>query len=237
MKKIVFTLILVVSSFQSVLAQNESKDSTTFKKNQVHLYFGIQSPEIKEINSWLNNSTLLNNYPVLGTNFFSSGVGFIQLTKNKFVSHQELITYGGTASNDSVSVNFRSISFSQSLLGYSYLNSKNFQSYSFIGLTYSNSTLKINEKVTDGTSFNNYGSLVGNQLEMNTTSFLLNITTQFNYLIKIRKSDDKLIIGLKGSYYFPFSKSKWETGKTKLSEGPNINAGGLTGHLTLGLTF
>jgi hypothetical protein len=173
----------------------------------------------------------------LGTNFFSAGVGFIQLTKNKFVSHQELITYSGTASNDSVSVNFRNISFSQSLLGYSYLNSKNFQSYSFMGLAYSTSTLKINEKVADGTSFNNYGSAVGNQLEMNTTSFLLNITTQFNYLINIRKSDDKFIIGLKGSYYMPFSKSTWETGKTKLTEGPNINAGGLSAHLTLGMTF
>jgi hypothetical protein len=197
----------------------------------------VQSPDIKELNSFLSNSTLSNNFPVLGTNFFSAGVGFIQLTKNKFVSHQELIAYNSTASTDSVSVNFRNICFSQSLLGYSYLNSKNFQSYSYMGLTYSNSTLKINEKVADGTSFNNYGSTVGNQLEMNTTSFLLNLTTQFNYLINMRKSDDKFIIGLKGSYYFPFSKSTWETGKTKLTEGPNINAGGFSGHLTLGLTF
>jgi hypothetical protein len=234
MKKGIFTFLLIVSTSQLFFAQ---KDSSTFKKNQAHLYFGLQSPGIKEVNSWLNNSTLSNNYPVLGMNFFSAGVGFIQLTKNKFVSHQELITFSGTASNDSVSVNFRNISFSQSLLGYSYLNSKNFQSYSFMGLAYSTSTLKINEKVADGTSFNNYGSAVGNQLEMNTTSFLLNITTQFNYLINIRKSDDKFIIGLKGSYYMPFSKSTWETGKTKLTEGPNINAGGLSGHLTLGLTF
>jgi hypothetical protein len=234
MKKGFFTFLLIVGTSQLFFAQ---KDSSTFKKNQAHLYFGLQLPGIKEVNSWLNNSTLSNNYPVLGMNFFSAGVGFIQLTKNKFVSHQELITYSGTASNDSVSVNFRNISFSQSLLGYSYLNSKNFQSYSFMGLAYSTSTLKINEKVADGTSFNNYGSAVGNQLEMNTTSFLLNITTQFNYLINIRKSDDKFIIGLKGSYYMPFSKSTWETGKTKLTEGPNINAGGLSGHLTLGLTF
>jgi hypothetical protein len=234
MKERIFTFLLLVCSSQMLFAQ---KDSSTFKKNQAHLYLGLQSPGIKEVNSWLNNSTLSNNYPVLGTNFFSAGVGFIQLTKNKFVSHQELITYSGTASNDSVSVNFRNISFSQSLLGYSYLNSKNFQSYSFMGLAYSTSTLKINEKVADGTSFNNYGSAVGNQLEMNTTSFLLNITAQFNYLINIRKSDDKFIIGFKGSYYMPFSKSTWETGKTKLTEGPNINSGGLSGHLTLGLTF
>ncbi len=237
MKKIVFALVLVASLFQSVSAQKDSKDSTTFKKNQGHLYFGVQSPGIKELNSFLNNSTLSNNYPVLGTNFFSAGVGFIQLTKKKFVSHQELIAYNSTASTDSVSVNFRNICFSQSLLGYSYLNSKNFQSYSFLGLTYSYSTLKINENVMDGTSFNNYGSAVGNQLEMNTSSFLLNLTTQFNYLINMRKSDDKFIIGLKGSYYMPFTKSTWETGKTKLTEGPNINAGGLSAHLTLGMTF
>ena len=237
MRKSIFALVLVASSIQTVSAQNDSKDSSTFKKNQAHLYFGVQSPDIKELNSFLSNSTLSNNYPVLGTNFFSAGVGFIQLTKKKFVSHQELITYSGTASNDSVSVNFRNISFSQSILGYSYLNSKNFQSYSFMGLTYSTSTLKISENIADGTSFNNYGYAVGNQLEMNTTSFLLNLTTQFNYLINMRKSDDKFIIGLKGSYYFPFSKSTWETGKTKLTDGPNINTGGFSGHLTLGLTF
>jgi hypothetical protein len=237
MKKIIFALVLVASSIQSLSAQKDSKDSTTFKKNQGHLYFGVQLPDIKELNSFLSNSTLSNNFPVLGTNFFSAGVGFIQLTKNKFVSHQELIAYNSTASTDSVSVNFRNICFSQSILGYSYLNSKNFQSYSYMGLTYSNSTLKISENIADGTSFNNYGSTVGNQLEMNTTSFLLNLTTQFNYLINMRKSDDKFIIGLKGSYYMPFSKSTWETGKTKLTEGPNINAGGLSAHLTLGLTF
>jgi hypothetical protein len=237
MKKLILALTLIVFSIKSVSGQKDSKDSSTFKKNQGHLYFGVQSPGIKELISFLNNSTLSNNYPVLGTNFFSAGVGFIQLTKNKFVSHQELIAYNSTASNDSVSVNFRNICFSLSILGYSYLNSKNFQSYSFMGLTYSTSTLKISENVADGTSFNNYGSSVGNQLEMNTTSFLLNITTQFNYLINFRKSDNKFIIGLKGSYYMPFTKSTWETGKTKLTEGPNINAGGLSAHLTLGMTF
>jgi hypothetical protein len=106
-----------------------------------------------------------------------------------------------------------------------------------MGITYGNSTLKINEKVADETSFDNYSSSLGNQVEMTTQTFLLNITTQFNYLINLGKSDSKMIIGFKGSYYMPFTKPTWKTGKTDLNDGPDINPGGFSANLTLGLTF
>jgi hypothetical protein len=46
-----------------------------------------------------------------------------------------------------------------------------------------------------------------------------------------------MIIGFKGSYYMPFTKPTWKTGKTDLNDGPDINPGGFSANLTLGLTF
>jgi hypothetical protein len=230
MKKIIFALLLLSAPFSTLVGQKDSSESTN---NQFQLYFGVQSPVIKNLNSVLQTK----NYPTLNSNVFSAGFGFIQLTKKNFISHQEITAYNAISSNDSVSVNFRNLSFSQSLVGYSYLNKKNFQSYSFMGITYGNSTLKINEKVADETSFDNYSSSLGNQVEITTQTFLLNITTQFNYLINLGKSDSKMIIGFKGSYYMPFTKPTWKTGKTDLNDGPDINPGGFSANLTLGLTF
>ncbi|MBL7888111.1 MAG: hypothetical protein JNL24_01090 [Bacteroidia bacterium] len=230
MKTIITTTLFIFYSGLSVFGQT---DSTEFNKKQFHSYFGIQVPTLTE----LNNSLEANNYPKLNENNFSIGLGMIQMTKKKVIFQQELNVYSQTQSNDSISTSLRSVSFGQSLFGYSYIQNENFQMYSLFGLTYFNTTLKVTHAINNGTTFNNYSSTTGNQLEMTTNNFLANISTHFNYLIKLPNTKNRLILGVRAAYYLPFDNSKWLMGKTELSESPNINPGGYALNFVLGFSY
>ncbi len=84
--------------------------------------------------------------------------------------------------------------------------------------------------------FNVYGDL-GNQVEMKSQNFMLNLTTNVNYIFPLPKMDNRLIIGLKLGYYMPFEKLKWTTGKTTLSNSPNINPLNFAVQANVGFTF
>lgn len=220
-----FLMLYVVAFSQS--------DSSAINTKQFHGYFGIQVPEIEELNSNLGT----NNYPQFNENNFSVGLGMVKMTKKKVIFQQELNFYSQTKRNDSLSSSLRSISFGQSLFGYSYVQNKNFQMYSLLGLTYFNSIVKISKDVSSGTSFNGYSSGIGNQVEMITSSFVLNVSTHFNYSIKMPNTTNRLILGIRAVYYLPFENSKWMTGKTELSNSPNFNPGGYAVNFVLGFSY
>jgi hypothetical protein len=215
------------------IASFGQSDSSEINRKQFHGYFGIQVPDIGDLNSNLG----ANNYPQFKENIFSVGLGMVQMTKKKVVFQQELNVYSQTKSNDSVSSSLRSISFGQSLFGYSYVQNERFQMYSLLGITYFNSTVKVSKEISSGTSFNGYSSGIGNQVEMTTNNFVLNVSTHFNYSIKLPKTNNCLILGIRAVYYIPFENSKWMTGKTELSNAPSFNPGGYAVNFVLGFSY
>lgn len=229
MKTSFFTAAIL---FASLVSFGQS-DSSSVNYKQFHSYYGIQVPDLNELNTVLG----ANNYPQFNSNNFSVGLGNVRFTKKKIIVQQELFVYSQTQKNDTVSSFIRSISIGQSLFGYSYVFNENFQMYSLFGLSYFNTTVKVSKEIASSTQFNNYASTIGNQLEMTSNNFAANVTTHFNYAIKMPNSKTRLILGLRAAYYLPFEKSKWMMNKTKLDNGPNINPGGYAVNFVLGFSY
>lgn len=207
-------------------------DSSSTSTHQFHAYLGLQVPDLNKLNSELGT----NNYPQFKQNCFTVGLGMVKFHK-KVIVQEDLSFYSQTQKNDSISTLIRSISFGQSIFGYSYIKNKNFQMYSLFGLTYYNTTVKIIRDIPSSVSFNSYSSALGNQVEMTTNNFTANITTHINYLIKIGNNENILIIGLRGDYYLPLENSKWTTNKKKLDNAPIINPGGAAVRFVIGFTY
>ncbi|MFZ5552092.1 MAG: hypothetical protein ACOZCO_03175 [Bacteroidota bacterium] len=208
-------------------------DSTNTNNKQFHTYYGLQVPDISELNSVFG----LSNYPQLNSNNFSVGLGMVNFSRKKIVFQQELFVYSQSRKNDSITSSIRSISFGQSLFGYSYVNNKNFRMYSSFGLTYMSTTVKAIKEIPSSTQFNQYASAIGNQLEMTSNNFLADITTHLTYSIKMPDTKNRLILGIRAAYYLPFENSKWTMNKTKLDNGPNINPGGYSLNFVLGFSY
>jgi hypothetical protein len=243
MKKILLILSVFIS-IQQVIAQAFEKennyiqpvsqsDSVKTVQKQFHSYWGITTPTLTN----LNNSLKASNYPTFSNMHFAIALAFTEISKKNIVLQHELGASIQSNSNDSVFANLRSTYISQSLLGIAYASEKNFQMYSTIGFTYVTSVLKIMKEVTDGTDFTNYSGVLGNQVEMKTQNIMLNLTTNVNCLFHLPKMDNRLIIGLKLGYYMPFDKLKWTTGKTTLSNSPNINPLNFAAQANVGFTF
>lgn len=109
--------------------------------------------------------------------------------------------------------------------------------YSLFGLTYNSTTVKITKDIPASTSFNNYASAVGNQIEMTTQNFTANISTSINYSIKLPNTVNRLVLGIRGAYYIPFTNSKWTMNKANLDSSPNINPGVYAVHFMLGFSY
>jgi hypothetical protein len=224
--------LTIATLFVGFLSFGQSDSSVTNSK-QFHTYYGLQATDFKELNSVLG----LNNYPQLNSNNFSVGLGMVKLTKKKIAIEQELFLYQQSRKNDTITTSVRSISFGQSLFGYSYVYNEKFKMYSCFGLTYIGTTVKVIKEIPSSTQFNNYVSVVGNQLEMTTNNFLANVTTHLTYAIKLPDTKNRLILGIRAAYYLPFEKSKWIMNKTKLDNGPNINPGGYAVNFVLGFSY
>lgn len=224
--------LLIVIIFANIISFGQS-DSTFLNHKQFHSYYGIQVPDLTELNAVLG----VNNYPKFNSNNFSIGFGNVKFTKKKIIIQQELFVYSQTQKNDTISSYIRSISIGQSLFGYSYIFNENIQMYSLFGLSYFNTTLKVSKEIASSTQFNYYASAIGNQLEMTSNSFAANLTTHFNYALKIPNSKNRLILGLRAAYYFPIEALKWTMNKTKLDNGPNINPGGYAVNFVLGFSY
>lgn len=229
MKTFYLTIVLL---FVGLLSFGQS-DSTKTSNKQFHTYYGLQVPDFKELNAVLG----VNNYPQLNSNNFSVGLGIIKLTKKKIAIEQELFFYQQSKKNDTMTTSVRSISFNQSLLGYSYVYNEKFKMYSCFGLTYMGTIVKVTKETPSSIQFNNYASVVGNQIEMMTNNFMANLTTHLTYAIKMPDTKNRLILGLRAAYYLPFEKSKWQMNKTKLDNGPNINPGGYAVNFVLGFSY
>ena len=230
MKKILLCAFLLGYSSTQVFSQSDSVKSV---QKQFHSYWGITTPMLTN----LNNSLAASNYPTFSNTHFAVAMAFTEISKNNIVLKHELGAALQTKSNDSITSDLRSTYFSQSLFGFAYANEKNFQMYSTIGFTYATSVLRITKEVADGTDFTNYSGDLGNQVEMKTQNFMLNLTTNVNYFFHLPKMDNRLIIGLKLGYYMPFDKLKWTTGKTTLSNSPNINPLNFATQANIGFTF
>lgn len=224
--------LIAVMLFVSLLSIGQS-DSSSINQKQFHSYYGVQIPDLKELNTVLGT----NNYPQFNANNFSVGLGMVKFTKKKIIFQQELFVYSQSQKRDTVTSSIKSVSFGQSLFGYSYILNDKIQMYSLLGVTYFNTTVKVAKGIPSSTVFNNYASAIGNQLEMATNSFTANLTTHINYSIKFPKTKTRLVLGLRAAYYFPVEFSKWTTGKSKLDNGPNINPGGYALHFVLGFSF
>lgn len=227
------TFFLIAAMLFATFLSKGQSDSAKINHKQFHSYYGLQVPDFTELNTVL----AVSNYPQFNSNNFSIGFGNLKFTKKKIIVQQELFVYSQTRKNDSVTSYIRSISIGQSLFGYSYIFNENIQMYSLLGISYFNTTVKLSKEIASPTQFNNYTTVIGNQLEMVTNSFAANLTTHFNYAIKMPNSKNRLILGFRGAYYFPIEASKWTMGKSKLDNGPNINAGGYALHFVLGFSY
>lgn len=230
MKKILLSALLLGYSTTQIFSQS---DSVKTVQKQFHSYWGTTTPTLTN----LNNSLAASNYPTFSNTHFALALAFTEISKKNIVLQHELGASMQSNSNDSIFANLRSTYFSQSLFGIAYASEKNFQMYSTIGFTYVTSVLRITKDVADGTDFTNYSGDLGNQVEMKTQNFMLNLTTNVNYLFDLPKMDNRLIIGLKLGYYMPFDKLKWTTGKTTLANSPNINPLNFAAQANIGFTF
>jgi hypothetical protein len=230
MKKTVLFVFLLGYSTTQAFSQS---DSVKKVQRQFHSYWGMTTPTLTN----LNNSLTASNYPTFSNTHFALAMAFTEISKKNIVLQHEWGVSMQSNSNDSIFANLRNTYFSQSLLGIAYVSEKNFQMYSTMGFTYATSTLRITKKVADGTDFTNYSGDLGNQVEMKSQNFMLNLTTNVNYIFPLPKMDNRLIIGLKLGYYMPFEKLKWTTGKTTLSNSPNINPLNFAVQANVGFTF
>ena len=228
-KTVLFVFLLGYSTTQAF----SQSDSVKTVQRQFHSYWGTTTPTLTN----LNNSLAASNYPTFSNTHFAIAFAFTEISKKNIVLQHEWGASMQSNSNDSIFANLRNNYFSQSLLGIAYVSEKNFQMYSTMGFTYATSTLRITKKVADGTDFTNYSGDLGNQVEMKSQNFLLNLTTNVNYIFPLPKMDNRLIIGLKLGYYMPFEKLKWTTGKTTLSNSPNINPLNFAVQANVGFTF
>jgi len=230
MKKTVLFVFLLGYSTTQAFSQS---DSVKTVQRQFHSYWGTTTPTLTN----LNNSLASSNYPTFSNTHFAIAFAFTEISKKNIVLQHEWGASMQSNSNDSIFANLSNTYFSQSLLGIAYVSEKNFQMYSTMGFTYATSTLRITKEVADGTDFTNYSGDLGNQVEMKSQNFMLNLTTNVNYLFHLPKMDNRLIIGLKLGYYMPFEKLKWTTGKTTLSNSPNINPLNFAVQANVGFTF
>jgi hypothetical protein len=230
MKKILLWAFLLGYSSTQAFGQSDSLKKV---QRQFHSYWGTTTPTLTN----LNNSLVASNYPTFSNTHFALAMAFTEISKKNIVLQHEWGASIHSNSNDSIIANLRSTYFSQSLLGIAYASEKNFQMYSTIGFTYASSILRITKEVADGTDFTNYSGDLGNQVEMKIQNFMLNLTTNVNYLFHLPKMDNRLIIGLKLGYYLPFEKLKWTSGKTTLANSPNINPLNFATQANIGFTF
>lgn len=229
MKKIT-TILLTLSCSLATFAQSD----TTHHSKQFLTFYGIQSPDLTELNTVFS----AYKYPQLNANNFSVGLGLMKFKKN-ILMQEDFYTYTQSQRKDTMTSSIRSYGICQSF-GYPYLMKQKFQMYSLVGFNYTWTTIKVSKDIASSTPFNTYSSSIGNQLEMTTWAFTVNVATHINYLIKISKDPndkDRLVLGIRGGYHIPIMKTEWMMNKAKLDKGPNINPGGYYAMLILGFTF
>ena len=225
-----FILIVVFLFFflKQVVAQSDTTRQTT---KQLLGYFGMHSPNLTNLNTVFR----AYNYPEFNPNCFSAGFGLMKV-KKKFVGGVNFYTYNQSQSKDTVTSSIRTLGMGQSY-GYSYLMKQKFQMYTFIGWSTVWTTVKVSKNIPSNTQFNFYTSSIGNQIEMKTENFMVDVSTHINYLIKTSKdlsNKERIIIGIRGGYLLPLKKSQWTMNKAKLLNSPNINAGGYYVSIVLG---
>jgi hypothetical protein len=228
MKKLLFAYFMLSSIW--LMSQTETENHSN---KEVLLYFGYHSPRISELNELL----VASNYPKFNVITYSSGFGIVEFSKKDIVSQQQLFIFAQIQKNDSLTSSLRSISFGQSLFGYSLVNSAKFRIYSMIGMISHFTQCKLSNNLGSNNTFNSYLAGNANQHEMNILQFTMNGTTALNYYVKLPKSKSQLVFGLRTEYSLPLFSRKWTMNKTKLNDGPKINPGGGALHLTVGITI
>ncbi len=229
MKKFIIILLTLFCS-QVLFGQNDTTNTTS---SQFVAFVGIQSPDLTELNEALS----LYNYPQFDSYCMSLGLGTVIYAKN-ILFQADVYYYEQSKSKDTITSTIDSRGLGLSF-GYAYLNKKKFQMYSSAGIYYSWTTVNLSNDFASSITFNDYSS-EGNQLKMTTKAFLVNISTQINYFIKISKKPDNKdywILGIRGGYYFPISISSWKMNKTKQNDSPNINPGGYYAMIVLGFNL
>ena len=229
MKTIAIILLALSCSF-ATFAQSD----TTPYSRQFLFFVGMQSPDLTELNTVFDTY----KYPQLNATNFSVGLGLLKF-KNRFVWGVDACKYTQSQRKDTITSSIRSQGIGVSC-GYLYLKKEIFQMYSLLGWNYSWTTVKVINDIISNTPFSSYASSIGNQLEMNTWALTANVATHANVILKVSKDPnetERLVLGLRGGYYFPLHKTKWTTNKAKLDKGPTINPGGFYAMLMLGFTF
>jgi len=177
-------------------------------------------PEITKLNSLLSDQ----NYPKLPKIYPSVGLGAIRF-RNKLVRAINFVGYGLTNKKDSFTTSIKYLG-SELSIGYCYLETRKIQVYSMVGLNFTKAFIKISGNPPSSTTFRDYTSNLGNQLELTNRQMTANISTHFAYKVTKKRSNNKNTVGMRVGYNIPFY-TDWKTNDTSLKDGPKVNLSGL----------
>lgn len=207
--------------FFGVQAQSTERDNKVLYLNTV---VGVQIPTTYALNKVLSQEGFL---PVSNV-YFSRGGGFYTIfPKIPIATLFTLSSYTATTSEGERSSWVRATQ-AGTAIGLTILNNRTFQLIPYGGIVYSWFGVRVAKQEPASTSFNGYFAGQANQLHTSANGFMANAGLQIaRKAIGKSKLGENLVLGLRAGYYLPLAAQVWKTQKTRLSDGPQVNTGGL----------
>jgi hypothetical protein len=209
-------------------------DATAQTEKAFYLYAntGINMPGLGKLNDAVKAAGFLS----FGSAYFSRGGGIYTIPqKGRLASFFNFTTYSGSKKEGTKSNWVRSTQVGTSL-GIVVKKSGGLQIIPFGGLNYSFFGATVSGNSSSGGSFGNYFLQPANEYKISSNQFIANAGLHIAK-IELGKSRfaQKLALGARLVYYIPLGNNSWKTNDVKLSDGPNINAGGFNASFIFGI--
>ena len=229
MNKKHFTAVAIL--FLSVFYES-SFAQTKGKSLVIHSIAGFNAPQLGDLNTVLANEGL----PQFKDFYFTRGGGFYTIfPKARLASLFNFATFSGTKTTGDQSNWLRSTQVGTSL-GFVATKSETVQVIPFAGLNYSFFGARVSADDVSSSSFNNYFGAAANQYHVSSNQFMGHLGLHISKVgIGEMRLLEKIVVGLRAGYYLPLGDSKWKSNNNALSNGPNINPGGVYASFLLGL--
>jgi hypothetical protein len=189
--------------------------------------------DIKDLNSRLEKK----GYPKISDNFISLGGGGHVVINNKVIIGGEgysLIEKEAISGSYKTQLN---VDYGFLNLGYIIYSTKKLKVYPLLGLGAGEMSLKIVEKGTSSSSFDDILNNPKRGVDITTGGLLLNLAIGTDYLLNFggdNKEKWRLVFGLRLGYTFVPVKGDWKMDEVGISGGPDIGITGPYIHLVIG---
>ncbi len=221
-----FAILFLSVFYQASFAQTKGKSLV------IHSIAGFNAPQLGDLNTVLANEGL----PQFKDFYFTRGGGFYTIfPKARLASLFNFATFSGTKTTGDQSNWLRSTQVGTSL-GFVATKSETVQVIPFAGLNYSFFGARVSADDVSSSSFNNYFGATANQYHVSSNQFMGHLGLHISKVgIGDKRLLEKIVVGLRAGYYLPLGDSKWKSNNTTLTDGPNINPGGVYASFLLGL--